>query len=45
LDSVFDILLSNWNQFCDTNVKGGEEQPELEHQHTGCARLVLYVFF
>uniref|UniRef100_A0A915LRC9 USP domain-containing protein n=2 Tax=Meloidogyne TaxID=189290 RepID=A0A915LRC9_MELJA len=41
LDSVFDILLSNWNQFCDTNVKGGEEQPELEHQHTGCARLVL----
>ncbi|CAK5074464.1 unnamed protein product [Meloidogyne enterolobii] len=46
LDSVFDILLSNWNQFCDThNVKGGEEKPELEHQHTGCARLVLYVFF
>uniref|UniRef100_A0A914L1H7 USP domain-containing protein n=1 Tax=Meloidogyne incognita TaxID=6306 RepID=A0A914L1H7_MELIC len=42
LDSVFDILLSNWNQFCDTsNVKGGEVQPELEHQHTGCARLVL----
>ncbi|KAL7080454.1 hypothetical protein ACQ4LE_000053 [Meloidogyne hapla] len=42
LDAVFDGLLSYMNEFCDSrNVRGGEEQPELEHKLTGCARLVL----